>query len=148
MAVPGGVGVRPGLDGAPVVARGDGDGVNAVHHALVVGGGAVGIGPSEPPSGGDAFSDLSAGSPFGVEVLRAQAHPGAGEAAVGEVREDPQAHTLAGDRLHQRRQTLHQGVDHVRAHGVDTVEVHVEHDVTLDGQAGLVVGDEAHVDAA
>ena len=38
-----GVGVRRRFNGAPVIARGNGDSINAVHDAFVVGGGAVRI---------------------------------------------------------------------------------------------------------
>ena len=41
------VGMGAGFDSAPVVARGQGDGVDAVENALVVGGGAIGVGDSK-----------------------------------------------------------------------------------------------------
>ena len=61
-AVPpcGGEGVGAGLDGAPVVAGGDDHGVDAVHDALVVRGGAVGIELGEARRGDDAVAHLLA----------------------------------------------------------------------------------------
>ena len=48
-AIPGGIGVRPGFDGAPVVAGGNHNRIHAIHDALVVRGSPVGIRSGKRP---------------------------------------------------------------------------------------------------
>ncbi len=53
--------MRAGFDRTPVVAGGQGHGVDAVENALVVRGGPVGIGHGKGIGMGDAFDHLLAG---------------------------------------------------------------------------------------
>ena len=65
----GGIGVGAGLDRPPVVAGGQGHRVDAVHDALVVGRGPVGVDRGELARDDDAVADLLAVVALGGEVL-------------------------------------------------------------------------------
>ena len=124
------VSVRAGLDGAPVVARRDGDGIDAVHDAFVVRGGAIRIDGRELGGDDDAVARLLAAcsrlpASCSTGILQLRAH----ERAVGEVRQDAQEHLAARDRLDERRDALAHAVDEIRAHRVARVDeqVHDEH---------------------
>ena len=73
----------------PVLAHGDGGGVDAVHDALVVRRGAVGVG-LERARALDPVGDLVAAEPLPGESGRRDAASRAHEAAVRQVREDAQ----------------------------------------------------------
>ena len=94
----GGVRMRAGFDRAPVVAGGDHHRVDAVHDALVVRGGAVGVGGGECPGGDDPIPHL-----FAAEICQKPAwkpgcvHLRPRQAFIGQVGEDAQEHPPAGD---------------------------------------------------
>ena len=80
-----GIGVGCGFDGAEVVAGGDGHGVDAVHDALVVGGGAVWIDQRQVVRQNDAVAHLGAGEALHGEVLLRNGNLGANQRTVGEI---------------------------------------------------------------
>ena len=124
-----GVGVGAGLDGAPVVAGGERHGVDAVHDALVVGGGAVRVDVGEVGGDDDAVAHALAGEALARERGGRQRDLGARQRAVGEVGEDAQEDLALGDGLDQRGHAFAHAVDQVGAHGVAGVDeqVHDEH---------------------
>ena len=67
-----------GFDGAPVVAGGDGHGVHAVHDALVVGGGPVGIDLRQVAGQHHAIAHLLTGVALALQISRRDANAGAG----------------------------------------------------------------------
>ena len=140
VTVAAGIGVRAGFHRAPVVAGGDDDRIDAVHDALVVRGGAVRIDGREGVRVQDAFDDFFTAALFGREGLGGDAHAGTGQAQIGQVRQDAQAHRAAGELFDQWRDRLGHGVDGVRAHGV----AHVDDQVHDDHRAAWRVGE--HVD--
>ncbi len=114
----GGVGVRPGFDGAPVVARGDDHRVDAVHDAFIMRGGAVRVSGGKRPGGDDPVAHC-----LGAEVIECQLSQWDGAArprqtAVSQVREDAQVHPPAGDGFNQRGEALDCRVDGVGTHGI------------------------------
>ena len=123
--------MRAGLDGAPVVAGGQGHRVDAVHHALVVRAGAVGVGVREPRGLRDPMRHLRAGEAEVRQRLEGDAAGGAREPQVGEIGEDAQPHPAAGDALDQRRDALAHGVDQVGAHRVLGIDDQVHDRVRL-----------------
>jgi hypothetical protein len=76
-------GMGAGLDGTPVVAGGHHHGIDAVHDALVVGGGTIRIDGSEGIGIQDAVDDAAAGEFLGRQRVFRQADAGARQAAVG-----------------------------------------------------------------
>ena len=126
--------------------RGDGDRVDAVHHALVVGRGAVGIRLREaarlrrcPRAMSSPGISKSASSGTGNAAGRAR------QPAVGQVGEDAQVDLAAGDLLDQRGHALGHGVDQVRAHRLLGVDEHVDDQQRLAARA-LGRRQHAHLD--
>ena len=101
-----GVGVRPGFDRAPVVAGGDHHRVHAVHDALVVRGGAVGIGGGEGPGLDDPIPHLLGGILVKGQLIQPDGAARARQAPVGQVGQDAQVHPPAGDLLDLRGQAF------------------------------------------
>ena len=127
-----GVGVRPRLDRAPVVAGGDREGVDAVHDPLVVGGRAVRVGGGELVGVEHPLGHLRAVHAVARERRERDAHRGARQAPVGQVGEDAETRRTARDLLDHRRERLDQRVDGVGAHRVAGVEeeMHDDHGLT------------------
>ncbi len=136
--------MRAGFYGAPVVAGGDHHGVHAVHDALVVGSGAIGVGGGEGPGGDNAVAHLFGGIIAEGELIQVDGAARARQAPVGQVGEDAQVHAPAADAFHQGGQALHGCVDRVGAHGVAHVVDQVQHQERPDG--GVL--DQAHLQVA
>ncbi len=126
--VTGGEGVRARFDAAPVVARCDRDGVDAVHDALVVSRSAIRIDGREAVRLHYALGDLCAGVAATRQVHLRDLAGGTRAAAIGEVREDAQVHASPRELLDARRDTLGHRVDRVGAHRFATVDDQMKDD--------------------
>jgi hypothetical protein len=119
--------MRRRFDGAPVVARREGNGINAIHDALVVRSGAIRIDAGEFIREDDAVTHFLARITLAGQILgrdhAARAHHG----AVGEVGKNAQEDTAAGHRFHQRGNAFAHGVDQIGAHCVARVDQQVHH---------------------
>ena len=91
------VGVGGRLDRPPVVAGREGDGVDAVHDALVVGGGPVGVHRREFVREHDAVAHPLAGEIGRLEQRGRDHGAGAHQGPVGQVGKDTQEHPAAAD---------------------------------------------------
>ena len=127
LPVPGRVGMRPGLDGPPVVARGEGDGIHAVHDALVVGGCPVRIDQGQIVGQHDAVPHGFAGIAPASQILHRNAHPGLGDGPVGQIRQDAQEDFAAGDGFNQGGNAFAHAVDQVGAHRIPGIDQQVRH---------------------
>jgi hypothetical protein len=118
-----------GLDRSPVVAGGDDNGVDTVHDALVVRRRPIRVDGGEGPGLDDPVAHALAGE-LG-EGQRRHGNPAAAarQATVGQVRQNAQVNSPAGDRLQARGQPLGGGVGGVGAHGVARIvdQVHDQH---------------------
>ncbi len=138
-----GVSVRSGLDGAPVVAGGHHHRVDAVHDALVVRGGAVGIGCSKRPGLHDAIAHL-----FAAESSNARASKGMLTRARASL--DPPGWRGCAAAPARRSvfqpagQVFQLRVDRVGAHRVAHVHDQVQHEESTDGG----IFDDAHLNIA
>ena len=128
------VGMRPGLDGAPVVARGDGDGVDAVHNPLVVGGRPVRVHRRKVGRDDDAVADLFARVVVSSQRRVGNRAPGPGERAIRQVGKNAQEDLPAGDGLDQRRDAFAHSVGEIGPHGIAGIHEQV------DNQRGLAAG--------
>ncbi len=144
LAVAGRVGMGAGLDGPPVVAGGDAYRVDAVHDALVMGGGAPGVDHGEGVGLGDELGRLPAGDARLLQRGRRNEAAGRGGAPVGQIAQDAQVHPPAGQFGHARSHGLDGGVDGVGAHRVAGVieQVDDQH------RPHRRVGERAQLDAA
>ena len=138
-AVAGGVRVATGLDRAGVVARGQHDGGDAVHDALVMGGRPVRVGLGERARRDDVVDDLRS-PPSSSASNTARARVRRRSALLVRMRSSVRA---AGDLGDARGDGLGHRVDRVRAHGVADVDVQVQDDL----RAGACRED-AHRDVA
>ena len=127
-----GVGVGTRLDGAPILPAGEGDGRDGVHDALVVRGGPEGVSLGEMVGLDDAVDHL----PTRVSVIsgvgefcggEGRAHPC--QSVHGQVADDAQDDSPAGDRLHSWSDRFRHRVDRVRTHRISAVDedVHDDH---------------------
>ena len=140
MTVAASVSVRAGFHRAPVIAGGDDDRIDAVHDALVVRGGAIRVDGGEGVGVQNAFDDFGAAALLGGHRFGREAHAGTGQAQVGQVRQDAQAHRAAGELLHQWRDRFGHRVHGVRAHRI----AHVHDQMHDDHRAAWRAGE--HVD--
>ncbi len=120
-AVLGRVRVAAGFDRSGVVARGEHNGGDAVHDALVVRRGTIRIRLGERARGDDVVDHLRAAEQLGIEHC-----PRAGEAQLGLVGEDAQQRARAGDLSHAGGQRLRHRVDGVGAHRVAHIDMQVQ----------------------
>ena len=146
LPVAAGEGVRPRLDGAPVLPGGDRHRVDAVHDRPCCG---WPPGTDRPGrTGSPGRCPRRSASPGQVEVGQQRhrnAAAGPRQPPVGEVGEDAQVHLAAGDLLDERGDALGDGVDEVRAHRVLGVDQQV-HDEQRLAPRPLGRGQHAHLD--
>jgi hypothetical protein len=118
------------LDGSPVIARGHGDGVDAVHDALVVGRGTIRIELRESAGSDDSIDDVLSRQAARLEGIAWDPTRDANATLVAQVRKNPQSHAQFGDGAETARNRLGHTVHEVRSHGVPTIhgDVH-DHDV-------------------
>ena len=122
------VGVCAGLYRAPVVAGGDRDGIDAVHDALVVCRGSVGIRGRDIARRDDSIPHRCTVAAGGGQLFGRVADPGRNDRAIGQVRQDAHGRAAAADRGDARRNRFADSVDQVRTHGVPRLheQVHGE----------------------
>ena len=136
--------MRAGFHRAPVVARGNHHRVDAVHNALVVGRGAVGVGGGKSPGRDDAVAHLLAAETAEGQGFHRHGAAGAGYAAVGQVGKDAQMHPPAGEGFQPGGKALARGVDRVGAHRVAHVVNQMHHQEVAQGR----VAEDAHFQVA
>src|SRR5690606_23035384 len=133
-----------GLDRPPVVARGDDDGIDAVHDAFVVRGSAIRIHGGEGIGIYDAVYDVVAAVVLCLQGLRGDLHAGSGQAQIGQVGQNAQAHAATCYLFDGPGHGFSHGVDGIGAHGV----AHVHDQVGNDHGPARGVGEYVHFDIA
>ena len=128
--------MRPGLDGAPVLAAGQGHGVDTVHDALVVGRSPVGVQGSEQMGLDDAAHDLLTGIVAKAQQMGRDGAHGPRQAPVGQVGEDTKVYPPAADLFDQGRQRLDSRVERVGPHGIAGIVQQVEDEHRPQGRLG------------
>ncbi len=118
------MGVTASFDRSGVVARGEHDGGDAVHDALVVCRRPVRVRLGEGAGGDDVVDDLRA-----AEELRVEDAARTGEPQLRLVREDAQKSARLRDFGDARGDRLSHRVDGVRAHRIPHVDVQVDDDL-------------------
>ena len=113
---------------AEVVSGGDGDRIDTVHDALVVGSRAVRIHQGQVGQY-DPIPDCCARVIFHRKVLYGDTHPRPDQRPVGQIGQDPQEYPSTGDGLDQAGHTFAHAVDDIGAHGIAGIheQVHDEH---------------------
>ncbi len=115
--VAGRIGMGAGFDGAGIVAGCKHAGADAVHHALVVGCGAIGIGLGEMRGLDDPRDDIGP-----AQRLRTPYGPRARQTPVGEIGQDAQIDPPARPAGNVRGQRLGHGVDGIGAHRITGID--------------------------
>ena len=115
------------LDGAPVIAGSQRNGVDTVHHALVVRDRAVRVHRGEFVRDDDAIAHLFAIEATLREQLRRDDAFRTCQRTVGKIGKDAQEDLAAGDVLHQRGDAFAHGVHEVGSHRVTRVDQQVNH---------------------
>ena len=128
------MGVAPGFDCARIISGRQHHGADAVHDALVVRRGAVGIQLRQACGMDQVVHNLCAADQFGVEHGANACQP-----QIRLVGEDAQDDVSAADLGHSIRDCLGHRVDGVGAHGISYVDVKVKDDV-----GGLVRRNDAY----
>ena len=129
-----GIGMRSGFDGAPVIAGGQGNGINAVHDAFIMRGGAVGVHCGKGPSGNDIVTHLFTTKLVKSQVRGANRTARSRQTPVRQIGQDAQQHPSAGNAFNPGGQSLHGGIDRVRPHGIAHIINQVDHQERPDGR--------------
>ena len=111
------------LDGSPVLAKSDGDSIDAVHYAFVVSRSSVLVKLSEPMGFKDLGGNFVALHSLPRQFVYGDLKASSSESLCAKVGEDPDSNlALAEDLADIGRDCLHDGVDRVGTHGLPDVD--------------------------
>jgi len=117
------------LDGSPVLAKGDGHCIDAVHDPFVVSRSSVLVKLSEPMGFKDLGGNFVALHSLPGQFVDGDLKASSSKSLCAKVGEDPDSNlALAEDLADIRRDCLHDGVDCVGPHGLPDVDEQLDHD--------------------
>ena len=121
-AITGGISVCGSLDGPPVVAGGDRNGIDAVEDAFVVGGRTMGIDGRKTIGRHDAVPDLGALESIACQRFDVDNRSGPRQGAITQIRNDAQQNATARDGFEFCRYGFTHAIDQIGAHRITGVD--------------------------
>ena len=107
---------------APVISRGEHNRVNAIHDALVVCRGTIGINLGKSRGFDDAFYDLLPLKLLCRKLPCAERHASAYKPFVGQIRQDPETCFSSCELFDQGGHVFSHGIDGIGPHGVTYID--------------------------